>query len=419
MKNHTRIPEHSTLTEDIAASLRALPSGSRLSLRTLCTADEYAESLTPQRRHPHFHSETTTSRRILVLVSQDGCLVAGLEAREFVTIVAGPRQATKVSLDATIEKVDTTGHLATRMPLVRALVLGYIRSLRRYRRALDTDVANVHLFARAQPEYLFAQSEDNPNKHTLDDLALVKWWYATLDAALGYAARGNNGQQSTTATADTTLTPKAQARARATPTAHCIIPGVDASEAPWFSGHDTAVWSWGLPYPAKERAHDHVLQFPDDPAARLLAKPHTDTWSVAALVDMLALSEECGAGRRAAFFSISVPFGPAPAHREDAQDGCSAEPGRLTSADFSALMVALFKESMDFSTLNAARVSSERLDAFIASRFTTTNGACSIFSADIDTQGPALVRAQPVSAAQPVAANDMTTLVRKKRKVAN
>ncbi|KAJ1987945.1 hypothetical protein GGI04_006105, partial [Coemansia thaxteri] len=136
-------------------------------------------------------AENTLSRRILVFVLQNGCLAAGLEAHEFTALRIEAQSAqpprTHVAVDCCIEKLDTSGELACRMPLARAMVAGYLRSLHRYSAALDIPVVGVHLFARAQPEYLFAKSQQNPRKRILNDLELVKWWQSTLQFALEYA----------------------------------------------------------------------------------------------------------------------------------------------------------------------------------------------------------------------------------------
>ncbi|KAJ2390229.1 hypothetical protein GGI23_005663, partial [Coemansia sp. RSA 2559] len=212
-----------------------------------------------------------------------------------------------VSVDACIQKVDTTGELTVRMPLARMLVAGYVHSLRRYRCVAGVSSVGVYLFARAQPEYLFAKSQKNRGKHTLTDMALIRWWQSTMQSALLYAmsaGQHKNGQG-------------AGAGCKADALAYCVIPGAAASEAtsPWFLGSRNSAdnkpsvdpassqqhaqnndrdegpsvrWIWGLPYPDSACAHNHVLQFPDDPMTRLLSEPHSSSWSVSMLLEMLS-----------------------------------------------------------------------------------------------------------------------------------
>ncbi|KAJ2776945.1 hypothetical protein H4R18_005405 [Coemansia javaensis] len=334
--------EPATIADDVAASLRQLPAGHSFSVRVARTVEFEADALVPRRRRARFHAENTLARRVLVLVSHGDCLVAGLEAREFVTVsaaVGDDRSArAAVAVDVCIEKVDTSGELGPRIPLARMLVAGYVRSLRAYRAVLDVPAVGVHLFARAQPEYLFAGSRANPGKRVLGDLALIKWWRRTLDCSLA-----DSGPER--------------------PVAHCVVPGADAGEARGLLG--AAAWAWGLPHPPAARAHDCVLQFPDDPAARLLAQPHSGAWTVATLLEMLALSEECGSGHRAAYFSVRLPVPPpadAPEEPSPPADALRA----LSPEDYDKMLAVLFDHDMDFSTAAAAAVSSARLTSFMA-----------------------------------------------------
>ncbi|KAJ2760686.1 hypothetical protein IWQ56_005429, partial [Coemansia nantahalensis] len=366
----------SAIAADIAASLRRLPAGHQLAVQVVHTADIETDPLTPRRRRPHFYTSRTLARRVLVLVSEGACLVAGLEAREFTTLsaeVRGDRTLhASVAVDACIEKVDTSGALSTRMPLAQMLVAGYLCSLQKYSKALDIPSVGVHLFARAQHEYLFARSRENPSKHALDDLALVKWWRRTLGLGLAYAASTVSSSLHSATDGQTAHQPASRIAA------HCAVPGADRSEAPSFLGTPDSTggpgtpavdWTWGLPYAAEARAHDCVLQFPDDPATRLLAEPHSSGWSVAMLLEMLAVSEECGSGHRTAYFSATLPMASlAPAQADGAASSSeAADQGALSAEDYDNVLVALFDRDMDFSCADGAMRSSRRLaDALAA-----------------------------------------------------
>ncbi|KAJ2454663.1 hypothetical protein EV183_001411 [Coemansia sp. RSA 2336] len=374
------------IADYVAAALEALPAGHTFAVRVIHTEDAPVESLTPQRQHKHFTAENTLSRRVLILVSQNDCFVAGLEAQEFTTLRLEigdsriPEQT--IAVNACISKVDTTGELA-RMPLVRMLVAGYLASFRRYSLALDIVSVGIHLFARAQPEYLFANSKHNPGKHTLEDSKLIAWWQRTLQFGLAYAMK-----HSAESITDKTV-------------AFCVVPG---GEQQCIHGDSAVEWKWGLPHPSEATAHNCVLQFPDDPITRLLAEPHTKTWSVSMLLEMLAIGEECGSGHRTAFFSAALPI--ASASLQDAPKfDETASQGSLSFADYDKILVVLFDHKMDFSSSKLAAESSKTIMEHLQS--------LNISPTQVETNGPAIATLQP-SAVTPV--NDLSSIVRKKRK---
>ncbi|KAJ2141365.1 hypothetical protein IW136_002300 [Coemansia sp. RSA 678] len=414
--------DYIAIASDVAASLRNLPSGHDFVVRVVQTADYPVESLTPQRRYNHFYAENTLSRRVLILVLQGDCLVAGLEAHEFTSLTLEvdasriPQQA--ITVNTCIEKVDTSGELQSRMPLARMMVAGYVCSLQRYSKALDVESVGVHLFARAQPEYLFAKSQHNPGKHVLDDIGLVKWWQHTMQYALSYAMSNTSGSLLPVA-----LESDADKCISDTAVAYCVVPGADAHGAPVVLGNQSGFkigangtaspsvdWKWGLSHPAEAIAHNCVLQFPDDPITRLLAKSHTQSWTVAMLLEMLAVSEECGSGHRTAYFSAMLPIA---STQLPGLPGCNvtADQGSLSFEDYDQVLVAIFDRDMDFSATNAAKTSSRRFTEFIDQKFDIPVVA-------VATNGPVIALNPPVVAPNtPPAVNDLSSMVRKKRKV--
>ncbi|KAJ2797605.1 hypothetical protein H4R20_005124, partial [Coemansia guatemalensis] len=365
------------IAEDVAAALRALPAGHEFSVRVVHTADTPVESLTPHcRKHCHFYAENTLSRRVLVLVSQGILLVAGLEAREFVTLLveADSTRSLKerVAVDTCIEKLDTSGMLSSRMPLARQIVAGYLCSLQKYRKALDVPTVGVHLFARAQQEYLFAKSRENPGKHILDDFALIKWWQRTITFALTYAMSHTSCSLQASANGSSGTEAAARTCSPETVVAHCVVPGAEPNDAYTFTGaltdtaNDTSNghagtetvaridWRWGLPYPSNALAHDCVLQFPDDPITRLLAEPHSRGWSVAMLLEILSVSEECGSGHRTAYISTQLPVNGVAEVLEPSQFEATADQGQLSLEDYDSVLAALFDRATDFSNASTA-----------------------------------------------------------------
>ncbi|KAJ1950449.1 hypothetical protein EC988_004382 [Linderina pennispora] len=123
------------------------------------------------------------------------------------------------------------------------------------------------------------------------------------------------------------------------------------------------------------------------------------------LLDMLAVGEECGAGRRAAYFSLQL---------EDLPDGGSpdADQGTLSFDDFDRTLAALFDREMDFSNTEAAHASTKKFFDFVDENNLDAAGAVVV-----ESQGTAHVAPAPPAHAPPPV-NDLTMVIRKKRKVA-
>jgi hypothetical protein len=77
-----------------------------------------------------------------------------------------------------IDKIDSSGYFqnATTGSLPRS-VMKAVLSLFSY--AQETRF-RIHVFARAQTQFLFPESSKNPLKHILGERALVQWWGKTL-----------------------------------------------------------------------------------------------------------------------------------------------------------------------------------------------------------------------------------------------
>lgn len=161
----------------------------------------------------------------------------------------------------------------------------------------------VSLFARAQNQYLFPGSSDNPGKHLLDDRQLIKWWSRVLDRTLRHHDH------------DPSQTLKVAA--------HLVIPGCDQGETKAFfppaSKQDpTTDPKWFISYPVNLLVADAsrpprflIPRLPDDPKARFLDDLDNDFtddqghWrSVKSLRDfweMMSYRQECSAGRLVGF----------------------------------------------------------------------------------------------------------------------
>ncbi|GAA5871391.1 hypothetical protein JCM3774_005587 [Rhodotorula dairenensis] len=167
-----------------------------------------------------------------------------------------------------ISKVDTTGLVASSSsrpsptrPLVAAFLAYFL-----VHPPHNCSRVRIHVFARAQSQYLFPGSVDNhATKKILDDKALIRWWKRTLETAVA---------QSTTPTAETRL--------------FYLIPGLAYLESlPYVPATATSAkvpqWTYSHPYAALSSplhpaadppsAHplvDHIPAFPDDPKSRFL-----------------------------------------------------------------------------------------------------------------------------------------------------
>ncbi|KAF2646704.1 hypothetical protein P280DRAFT_16930 [Massarina eburnea CBS 473.64] len=203
----------------------------------------------------------------------------------------------------------------------------------------------VSLFARAQDQYLFAASIENPKKHVLDDRGLVKWWckvldpivreYRTQDEAKTLKERLANG-----AAAETSIN-KEVGKGGCTAKGYLVIPG--------FEHYDTLRYIPPSPTPSEPRrwATTHPLleiapypgapprclipHFPDDPKARFLDElddelPDRGTdamtqeggtpsrsngqWKSVRTLDqfweLMAFRQECSSGRIVGFIWIVV-----------------------------------------------------------------------------------------------------------------
>ncbi|KAJ7254373.1 DUF1714 domain-containing protein, partial [Mycena haematopus] len=91
-----------------------------------------------------------------------------------------------------VSKVDSTGQSSSPSPaatLVRSLLTYYADATTR---PVSADHLWIHLFARAQSQYLFPNSADFSGKHPLNDVKLCAWWKRVLsDMAFAVSAQGN------------------------------------------------------------------------------------------------------------------------------------------------------------------------------------------------------------------------------------
>lgn len=177
--------------------------------------------------------------------------------------------ATSTSL-VYVSKVDTTGLSTTAISPTRTLVGSFLQFHLLYP-PHATNRVRIHVFASAQPQYLFPGSIENTTKHVLDDKGLLRWWKATIAGAV--SAPGVVATVSAT---------------RPAPQLFYLVPGLDyLGSLPYVPppplGAPNPTWTYGHPYailpsplhPASVPASDsplpdHIPSFPDDPKSRFL-----------------------------------------------------------------------------------------------------------------------------------------------------
>lgn len=229
----------------------------------------------PQRSHALFpHATTAKSVRvyhedIFVVLSQPATSTGGNASTVPVPVPVVAIEAALYTAPATgtallyISKVDTTGLLSAApspspsptRPLVAAF-LSYFLSHPPH----HCPRVRIHVFARAQSQYLFPGSADNKAKKLLDDKALLRWWKRTLERAV--------------ATTSSSTTFKL----------FYLIPGLAYLESlPYVPATGTLDWTYSHPYatlssplhpatdpPSSHPLVDHIPAFPDDPKSRFL-----------------------------------------------------------------------------------------------------------------------------------------------------
>lgn len=235
-----------------------------------------------------------------------------------------------------VSKADSTGYLhllaiPPRSSLLRLISTTFLSYLVRARQRPGVRLV-VSLFARAQNQYLFPSSSENPGKHVLDDRGLIKWWCRVFDPILReYEAESQAPSR--------TLSDQAVESMRTSATAYLIVPGCDQFETRAFfpntvKSDDKGRPRWINSYPLRQICKTPgapprclVPRFPDDPKARFLAdldgelpavtgngdcpKPKIPgQWRSVRSLDqfweMMSFRQECSAGRLVGFLWLVV-----------------------------------------------------------------------------------------------------------------
>lgn len=232
-----------------------------------------------------------------------------------------------------VSKADSTGflhllELPRKVSVLRLVSTTFLSFLTRTRQRPGVRLV-VSLFARAQNQYLFSGSIENPKKHVLDDRGLIKWWCRTIDPIL-------REQEPESISSEPKQGQTAEASA-ASATAYLIVPSCDKFETRTFfpptaksDAQDRPRWLTS--YPLHQLCPDPkapprclIPRLPDDPKTRFLidlddelpepaeggnTPPNTGQWRSVRSLDqfweMMSFRQECSAGRLVGFLWLVV-----------------------------------------------------------------------------------------------------------------
>lgn len=232
-----------------------------------------------------------------------------------------------------VSKADSTGYIhllnlpkGTPSPL-KTISSTFLLHLIETRQRSDRKLV-LSLFARAQDQYLFPGSVENPGKHVLDDRGLVRWWCQVADPILHRFPsqpelfRPDSG-------------PAFPRKTTYTSRGYLQVPGCDVHETRSFIPRQVLQSSqpnkWLVADPLRDIAKSPNLpvtclipRFPDDPKARFvdeldleIREPFSQTqtspskgrfpgqWksvrSIEQFWEMMAFRQECSSGRLVGF----------------------------------------------------------------------------------------------------------------------
>jgi regulator of Ty1 transposition protein 109 len=175
-----------------------------------------------------------------------------------------------------VSKVDSTGQSTSPSPaatLVRSLLTFYADPTTR---PVSANHLWIHLFARAQSQYLFPNSADYSGKHPLSDVKLCAWWKRVLSQV----ADAVNARASANAVIRLyyVLPGFSQLEAEYSMQRATIAPSTSDAPGPsWIYGHPYSQTDIPLPCPAptsdvhKQQNLGHFIPtFDDDPKSRFM-----------------------------------------------------------------------------------------------------------------------------------------------------
>lgn len=219
--------------------------------------------------------ETHCQHRLIIVSTPTEGFLTGLEAYEYVLLSPDPNEKPKHIIY--ISKVDTTKTWKKYQGLTARVVQSYIASL--------PNLSSVFVFARAQPQYLFAKSAENKAKSVLNDRQLVSWWLSVFNK-LSIKCDG-----------------------------WWSVPGIDdvnsalieigAKKRGWTPS-EKVNWNYGTSYAQDAIAEQVIPRFDDDAKSRLLKNTKEQDMTVNDFWNILSFGEECGSGKITGFFELRL-----------------------------------------------------------------------------------------------------------------
>lgn len=233
-----------------------------------------------------------------------------------------------------VSKADSTGYLHVlklppRASVLRRISGTFLSYLVQTRQRPGVRLV-LSLFARAQNQYLFPGSIENPEKHVLDDRGLIKWWCRAVDPIL-------REYEPESGSHDKGAADQAAESAKSSATAFLIVPGCDKFETRGFfppsaKTDDKDRPRWVNSYPVRQLCDNPsapprclIPRFPDDPKTRFLidlddelpeqtessgATENAGQWRSVKSLDqfweMMSFRQECSAGRLVGFLWLVI-----------------------------------------------------------------------------------------------------------------
>ncbi|KAK7740923.1 hypothetical protein SLS53_004986 [Cytospora paraplurivora] len=306
---------------------KVLPKGYKFTINHLSTPPTRTDALySPP---PDARPDRTYRESHFLAISIDATskvnqvLVLGIEVYVFTTAW---------STTIFVSKADSTGYLSLLdLPKgapspIREISSAFVSYLVQERRRNNVQTV-VSLFARAQNQYLFPGSVENPHKHVLDDRGLVKWWCRVLNSVM----EGQGTHE------DTIFRPSDKRGDWEQMKGYLVVPGVDAYELRAFLPRTpTTPSNWVLGHPLERISHFAreydwvpprclVPKFPDDPKSRFRDELDLEAsksakyeeqglWrnieTMEQFWDMMAYRQECSSGHMTGFIWVVLePYG--------------------------------------------------------------------------------------------------------------
>ncbi|KAJ7147518.1 histone acetylation protein-domain-containing protein [Mycena crocata] len=261
----------SNLRDHLLNGLRDIPGTREFHINVLVSSPRKFQGLFPY-AHPRPRSYL---QDILVLLSEQATpdsprvFTAAIEANVYNV----PTTSCAIFY---VSKVDTTGQSTSPSPaasLVRSLLIYYADPVTR---PVSADHLWVHLFARAQSQYLFPNSADFSGKHPLSDVKLCAWWKRVLTEVADAVDGRTNTDTKALMKLYYVLPGFSQLEAEhSLRRATSSVATSDATERLWMYGHPYSQTEIPLPCPAPTPGpHTNlghfIPTFDDDPKSRFM-----------------------------------------------------------------------------------------------------------------------------------------------------